>query len=88
MEAKELYARLEKDFIKPGLSDDWAERIKGIEDFVSDNFKKRSMGLVCDNSKKINKVYTAVFPTEDVMKRVLAEGAEDAMLFVHQQHHR
>lgn len=83
MEATKLYARLEKDFIKPGLSDEWAEDMGEVNDFLSENFKKRSMGLVCDNSKQINRVYTAVFPTDEVMKHILAEKAEDAMLFVH-----
>ncbi|VVB78045.1 NIF3 (NGG1p interacting factor 3) [uncultured archaeon] len=83
MKAKELYARLEKDFIRPELSDDWAEYMNEVKDFLSDNFKKRSMGLVCDNSEQINKVYTAVFPTKEVMKYVLNQKAENAMLFVH-----
>jgi putative NIF3 family GTP cyclohydrolase 1 type 2 len=83
MKATELYAILEKDFIKPELSDEWAEYMEEVKDFLSDNFKERSMGLVCDNSKQINKVYTAVFPTEKVMKKILSEKAEDAMLFVH-----
>lgn len=83
MEAKKLYNHLENDFIKPDMSDDWARYMEEIQDYLSENFKKRSMGLVCDNSKLINKVYTAVFPTNEVMKKILAEGAEDALLFVH-----
>lgn len=83
MEAKKLYNHLENDFIKPDMSDDWARYMEEIQDYLSENFKKRSMGLVCDNSKLINKVYTAVFPTNEVMEKILAEGAEDALLFVH-----
>jgi len=83
MEAKELYSKLEEEFIGPELSDDWEKYMTEIQDFISENFKKRSMGLVCDNSKLINKVYTAVFPTEEVMKKILSDGAEDALLFVH-----
>lgn len=83
MEARELYLILEKDFIGPELSDDWEKHMDEIKDFISENFKSRSMGLVCDNSKLINKVYTAVFPTEEVMKKILEDGAEDALLFVH-----
>ncbi|GBU26422.1 hypothetical protein R83H12_03119 [Fibrobacteria bacterium R8-3-H12] len=37
MLAKEIYAHLDSDFIKPEISDDWYR-----------NFKKRDMGLVCD----------------------------------------
>lgn len=83
MKATELYTKLEKDFIKPGLSDEWAEHMEKVKDFLSDSFVKRSMGLVCDNSQQINRVYTAVFPTDEVMKYILAQKAEDAMLFVH-----
>jgi len=83
MKAVKLYSRLEKDFIRPGLSDDWAQHMNSIQDFLSDNFKKRSMGLVCDFATEINQVYTAVFPSAEVMKRILDSGTHDAMLFVH-----
>jgi len=32
---------------------------------------------------EINKVYTAVFPSREVMQRILDDGTQDAMLFVH-----
>jgi putative NIF3 family GTP cyclohydrolase 1 type 2 len=83
MKAKTLYEQLERDFIAPGLSDDWAPHMAGVADFLCDNFKKRSMGLVCDFTPKIDKVYTAVFPSKLVMEEVLDSGAENAMLFVH-----
>jgi len=83
MEAVKLYAQLEKDFITPALSDEWAKYMESIADFLSENFKQRSMGLVCDNSKEINKVYTAVFPSDNVMKSILDKGERDVMLFVH-----
>ena len=83
MRSKELYDRLEKDFIKIGLSDDWSQYMKSIYDFISDNFKKRSMGLVCDNSENINKVYTAVFPSDKVMKFILGKMEKQILLFVH-----
>jgi len=83
MKAVKLYQRLEKDFIKPGLSDEWAKYMGSIADFLTDNFKERSMGLVCDFAVEVNKVYTAVFPSEKVMKKILVDGFGDAMLFVH-----
>lgn len=83
MKATTLYQHLEKDFIFPELSDDWAPHMDSVADFLSENFKKRSMGLVCDFANEINKVYTAVFPTKEVMKKILDEGTSDAMLFVH-----
>lgn len=83
MEAKELYEHLEKDFIKPGLTDDWASHMTEIDEFLTDNFRNRSMGLVCDFTEKINQVYTAVFPSDYVMQRILDSGVKDALLFVH-----
>ena len=83
MDAIELYQRLERDFIKPGLSDDWAVHMEEVADFLCDNFKNRSMGLVCDHSKDISRVYTAVFPTNEVMQGILDSGVADALLFVH-----
>jgi|SRR3989344_1279485 len=83
MKAEKLYARLEKDFIKPGLSDDWVKHMTSIQDFISDNFKARSMGLVCDNAEEIERVYTAVFPSDEVMKTVLDNGVKNSLLLVH-----
>lgn len=83
MKATQLYAKLEKDFITFDLSDDWARYMESVRDFLSANFKKRSMGLVCDFAREINKVYTAVFPSDEVMQLILNKGETDIMLFVH-----
>ncbi len=83
MRAIELYNHLERDFIFNGLSDDWVRFMGEVENYLSINFKERSMGLVCDFADEINKVYTAVFPTEEIMKKVIDAGITDAMLFLH-----
>ncbi|NLP33892.1 MAG: hypothetical protein GX359_01705 [Clostridiales bacterium] len=83
MKAIALYDQLEKDFIFEELSDDWAKDMLEIEDYISTNFKERSMGLVCDFANEINKVFTAVFPTENIMQKMLHMNITDAMLFVH-----
>lgn len=83
MKASKLYNQLENDFIKPGLTDDWAPHMDSVAGFLSDNFKNRSMGLVCDFTDEINKVYTAVFPTDDILQKILSDGIQNAMLFVH-----
>jgi len=83
MDAIKLYDCLEKDFIKSGLSDEWFGIEEGYGEFLSENFKKRAMGVVCENSEKVNKVYTAVFPEDKVMQKILDDGAHDAMLFLH-----
>ncbi|MFH1210184.1 MAG: Nif3-like dinuclear metal center hexameric protein [archaeon] len=83
MKSTQLYKRLEKDFIAKKMSDDWADSMGPVLDFLSEKFKKRSMGLVCDFTKEISQVYTAVFPSRDVMQKILDDKVEDAMLFVH-----
>ncbi|MBC8059482.1 MAG: Nif3-like dinuclear metal center hexameric protein [Clostridiaceae bacterium] len=83
MNAIELYNHLEKDFIYKELKDDWSSYMGEVEDYLCVNFKERSMGLVCDFAKEINSVYSAVFPTEEVMQKIIDDGATDAMLFVH-----
>jgi len=83
MKASKLYSQLEKDFITPALSDEWFKYMEPIADFLTVNYKKRSMGLVCDNSPEIKKVYTAVFPSDNVMQSILDKGEQDIMLFLH-----
>lgn len=83
MEARKLYDQLEKDFITSEMSDEWFQYMDSVKDFVCDNFKERSMGLVCDFTTEIEKVYTAVFPSDEVMQKILDDGVENAMLFVH-----
>lgn len=83
MKASILYGQLEKDFIKPGLSDDWAQHMESVFDFLTDNFKQRSMGLVCDFASEIIKVYTAVFPSDKVMQAILEKNETNGVLFVH-----
>ncbi|MFH1183229.1 MAG: Nif3-like dinuclear metal center hexameric protein [Candidatus Moraniibacteriota bacterium] len=83
MEASDLYRSLEKDFIKAGLKDDWTQNTSSIADFLTENFKQKSMGLVCDFADEINKVYAAVFPSNKVMQEVLDKGGENILLFVH-----
>ncbi|MCG8568878.1 MAG: Nif3-like dinuclear metal center hexameric protein [Spirochaetes bacterium] len=83
LKAQDLYHQLEQDFITADMSDEWAKHMKEVEDFLCDNFKNRSMGLVCDFAEKINKIYTAVFPSNKVMEQILGNGTQDGLLFVH-----
>ena len=82
MLAKEIYTHLDNDFIKPGISDDFYQYMPELEQFLCDNFKERSMGLVCDFTETINRVYSAVFPTENVIRKILKNTGK-AMLFSH-----
>ena len=83
MRAIELYDQLERDFIFSELRDDWARYMSELDDYICSSFKERSMGLVCDFAEEINKVYSAVFPTEEIMQKIIHDGTTDAMLFLH-----
>jgi len=83
VDANNLYLQIEKDFITPGLSDDWAQYMESISEYLTDEFKSRSMGLVCDNTDVVNKVYTAVFSSDHVMRFMLDKDESHLLLFVH-----
>lgn len=83
MKAVELYEHLENDFILHKLFDEWSKYMVNTKDYICMNFLKRSMGLVYDFADEINKVYTAVFPEKLVTDKILNDGTENAMLFVH-----
>jgi len=83
MRAIDLYEQLERDFIFPHLHDDFASYIPDMHPYIAENFKQRSMGLVCDFTREIRQVYTAVFPSDNVMEQIMADEPEDAMLFLH-----
>jgi len=83
LKANKLYCRLEEDFISEGLTDVWTKYMGEVTKYISDNFKERDMGVVCDFAEEINGVYSAVFPTDEIMKRLIENEVTDAMLFVH-----
>jgi len=82
MLAKEIYTNLDSYFIKPEIKDEFYQYMTELAPFLCNNFKKRSMGLVCDFTETIDRVFTAVFPTEKVFRKIL-EDNEKAMLFTH-----
>lgn len=83
MRAIDLYYKLEKDFITNEMNDTWAIFMTKLDCYLSKNFKKRSMGLVCDFTNEIEKVYCAVFPTKEVLKSIIDDGVKNSMLFLH-----
>jgi len=83
IKATDLYNQLEKDFVTPAMTDNWFEYMSKLEGYLCDNFKQRSIGLMCDFTNEINKVYTAVFPSDEVLSKILDDGITDAMLFLH-----
>ncbi len=81
MNVQKLYQKLDQDFELERLKDDWKEM--DFNEYISENFKKRYMGLVLDNSEEIFKVYTAVFPSDEVLQKILNFKEKDILLFTH-----
>jgi len=84
MKAVDLYNQLEKDFVTPDITEDWYNDEMSVNaEYICDNFKRRSIGLLCDFADEINKAYTAVFPSDKAIIKILDDKVTDAMLFLH-----
>jgi len=85
MKALELYEKLKKDFIKDSIKDvDWAKRMPNLDKYLFPAFKQNGgIGLMCDFTEKIEKVYTTVFLSEKVLSKILSDNVTNAMLFSH-----
>jgi len=85
MKAVELYDKIKDDFIKDTIKDmDWALRMPGLDKYLFPLFKQNGgIGLMCDFTDEINKVYTTVFLSEKVLSKILNENVSNVMLFSH-----
>ena len=82
MKAEKVYKSLDKQFELDKLhEDEWSALDLG--DYITENFKQTWMGLVLDNAKEIERVYTAVFPSERVLDKILSSGERNVLLFTH-----
>ena len=81
MIANKLYKRLDTDFDVANLRDDWS----WIEfnEYYSENFKERYIGVALDNAEEIKQIYTAVFPSNSVLKWIIDSGETDVLLVTH-----
>jgi len=81
MRADKLYKNLDIDFDLDSCQDDWADM--DYNEYISENFKNRYMGILLDNSEEIDSVYTAVFPSNNVLNKILELNKENTLLFTH-----
>lgn len=81
MNAKKLYKKLDIDFKLDLCRDDWSRM--DFNEFISKNFKKRYMGILLDNAKEIDVVYTAVFPSDNVLNKILELEKQEVLLITH-----
>ncbi len=81
MDAKELYQKLDEDFELDLCKDDWSKM--DYNEYISENFRKRYMGVLLDNSISIESVCTAVFPSDLVLDKILKSGKKEVLLVTH-----
>jgi len=82
MIATQLYKKLDEDFIKADITDDWSF-MQLDNDFIAPSFKAKYMGLVLDNTQIINKVYTATFPDNEILHKLFDKNESEILLFSH-----
>ena len=80
MDAKELYSKLDEDFEVDQCKDEWN---LDFNEYITPQFKERQMGVMLDNTEEIDEVFTAVFPSDKVLKEILALDRENILLFTH-----
>ena len=81
MLSKELFQRLDNDFILPQCSDNWSDI--NFNSCYTTSYKTSYMGLVLDNNEKTKNVFTAVFASPTVFEELSKRRIEDAVLFTH-----
>ncbi len=82
MKAVKLYKTLDKEFELDRLKEDeWS--VLDLGEYMTESFTQSRMGLVLDNVTEIKKVYTAVFPSERVLNRIMSSRERDVLLFTH-----
>ena len=69
MDAKKLYKKLDTDFELDLCKDDWTGM--DFNEYISENFKTRYMGILLDNSEIVDYIYTAVFPSDKIIKKII-----------------
>jgi putative NIF3 family GTP cyclohydrolase 1 type 2 len=82
MDAEKLVKQLDTDFeLDKREEGEWGEFDLG--DYVVEGIGKKPMGLILDNANSITKVYTSVFPSEKVIRKILDSNEQDILLFTH-----
>ena len=81
MLSTELYNLLENDFELSKCTDDWSQI--SSNSYISPYFRNRYMGILCDNAKEIEKVYTAVFLNNNIVGKILERNEENFLIFTH-----
>jgi putative NIF3 family GTP cyclohydrolase 1 type 2 len=81
MDATKVYQSLEKDFKITHFSEAWPDL--AINKYILPSFSSLGNGLMYSNSKQIEQVYTAVFPSNYVVHKILNLNLKDSLLVTH-----
>jgi putative NIF3 family GTP cyclohydrolase 1 type 2 len=82
VDAQKLRKQLDADFeLDKREEGEWSAFDLG--GYAVESIGKKPKGLILDNAKSITKVYTAVFPSEKVIGRILDSNEYDILLFTH-----
>ena len=81
LKAKELIKKLDEDFELNLCNDDWSRM--DYNKYISKNFENCYMGILLDNTRKVKKLFTAVFPSDDVLNKLLELNEKHIMLVIH-----
>jgi putative NIF3 family GTP cyclohydrolase 1 type 2 len=82
LKTEDLYRILDDEFeLGKFEREDWG--FSDTDEYVTKSFKETGKGVVLDNTKEIQKVYTAVFPDEPVLDYLLATNERNILLFTH-----
>ncbi|MFL8672707.1 Nif3-like dinuclear metal center hexameric protein [Clostridioides sp. GD02404] len=82
IKAIEIYNKLALEFDIKNIDDDWSF-MNFDNDFITPEFKTKYIGLVLDNAKEINKVYTTTFPDKYIIKQIIDKDEKDVLIFSH-----
>lgn len=84
LEAKAVYDRLDADFVKEGITDlNWKLKMPELDEYLHAGFKESGMGLMCDFTGEIERVFTTVFLSEKVLSEILRKNVSNALVFSH-----
>ena len=85
MKATELYEKLDRDFIKNVVKEvGWSSRMPKMNSILCPEFRQNGgMGLMCDYTDEIERVFTTVFLSDTVLTKILKSDAKNAMVFSH-----
>jgi len=83
MHINNIKKHLDNLFATESYPNDGWDFTNSSNEYIEDSFKKNKLGLMLKNSECVNYVYTATFPDEMVLNKILTERRPNSLLFTH-----